>query len=114
MKGLVVRYLGCMAALACCAVVFPGSCALWAAPLGGLVAAVLYSLIRPLLQTLLLPLNLFLLGVLTPLTDALLVLWACAWTPGLSLGYWQAVCAALLISLFWLPYARAKKVALRK
>ncbi len=114
MTGIIARLLGSWGALAVCALLFPGSCTLWGILWGGLALTALYLLIRPLIQTLLLPLNLFLLGLLTPLTDALLVLWACAWTPGTELGYWQAVGAALLLSLFWLPYAKGKRNRLLK
>lgn len=109
MKVLFARLVGCVGAFALCGVLFPGACTLLGALWGGAFLTLLYALIRPLLQTLLLPLNLILFGIFTPLTDALLVLWACAWTPGTSLGYWQAVCAALLVSLFWLPCARGKR-----
>lgn len=109
MKGFLARLLGCFGAFALCGLVFPGSCTLWGVLWGGAVLTALYLFIRPLLQTVLLPLNLILFGLFTPLTDGLLVLWACAWTPGTNMGYWQAVCAALLISLFWLPYTAAKR-----
>lgn len=109
MTAFAARFAGCLGAFGICALVFPGSCTLWGVLWGGLALALLYLLVRPLVQTVILPLNLLLLGVFTPLTDGLLVLWACAWTPGTELGYWQAVAAALLCSLFWLPYVGARR-----
>ncbi len=109
MKAFLARLAGCFCAFLLCGLLFPCSCSLWGALWAGAVLAVFYTLVRPMMQTLLLPLNLFFLGVFTPLTDALLVLWACAWTGGTELGYWQAVCCALLCSLLWLPYSAAKR-----
>ncbi len=106
--ALLVRAVGCVLAFLLCGWAF-GGCSLEGALLGGAVLTLVYILVRPLLQALLLPLNLLLLGVLTPLTDALLVWWACAWTPGTDMGYWQAVCAALLCALLWLPYGAVKQ-----
>ena len=67
------------------------------------------ALHRPLLQLLVSPFNLFVFGLLTPLTDALLILWAAAWVKNLSLHYWEAVLTALLISLAYYPYSVWKK-----
>lgn len=107
MRGILARLFGCWGAFLVCWLLFPGSCTLWGVFWGGLVLTALYVAVRPIIQTLLLPLNLFLLGVFTPLTDALLVLWACAWTPGTGLGWWQALAAALAVSVFWLPYTHS-------
>jgi len=62
-----------------------------------------------LLLTLALPFNLLLFGLVTPLADALLILWTTAWVSGLSLGYWQCVAVALIISLAYYPYSRFKQ-----
>ena len=82
-----------------------GSALLW----GSLMLTVLYTLIRPFIQTLILPLNLFLGGLLTPLTDALLVSWTAACVHGLSLGYWDGVLVSLAIGAAYLPYARRRR-----
>ena len=107
MRAFLVRLLGCWAALSVSALVFH-SFGLLGAAWGGLLLALFYTFLRPLLQAVLLPLNLLLAGALTPLTDAWLVLWAGAWSGG-RLTYWQAVFTALLLLLFYLPYSRAKK-----
>lgn len=103
----IVRLLGCWAALLVSALLFH-SMGLLEAAWGGILLTLFYTFLRPLLQAVLLPFNLLLAGVLTPLTDAWLVLWAAAWSGG-RLGYWQAVFTAVLILLFYLPYSRAKK-----
>lgn len=71
----------------------------------GLMLSVLYIFLRPLVQTLILPLNLLLLGLLTPLTDALLVRWTSAWVGGFSLNYPQSILFALALSAACLPYS---------
>lgn len=114
MKAVLVRLLASWGAFGVCALLFPGSCTLWGVFWGGLVFALLALLVRPLIQTVCLPLNLLLLDLITPLTDGLLVLWACAWTPGTSLGFWQAVLAGLLAALFCLPWSQAKRKKLLK
>ncbi len=109
LAGVAARLAGCLGAFLLCRLLFPGSLSLRGVLFGGLLLTVLYLLIRPVLQAVLLPLNLLFFGVFTPLADALLVLWACAWAPGAALSYWPAVCCALLCSLFWLPYGAAKR-----
>ena len=106
-KPWLVRLLGCWAALLVSALLF-GSFGFWGILWGGALLTLLYGVIRPLLQAVILPLNLFLAVILTPLTDAWLVLWAGAWS-GASLTYWQAVATAALILLFFLPYSTEKR-----
>lgn len=55
----------------------------------------------------LLPVNLPLAGLFTPVVDGLLVAWACAWT-GVSLGLWGCLAAALALGIARLPLARWK------
>ncbi len=110
MKAFLIRLSGCWGALAVFALLFPQAGTLSSVLLGGIVLAVLYALVRPLLQTVLLPFNLLLFGVFTPLTDALLVLWAWSWSGFHGPGYWAAVGCALLLSLFWAPYARSRSM----
>ena len=63
--------------------------------LGGGALLFLWRLLpRPVLLALLLPVNLPLAGLFTPVVDGLLVAWACAWT-GVSLGLWGCLAAAL-------------------
>ena len=109
MNALAIRLLGCLAALALSALLFPGAATLGGVLLGALMLTILYLLIRPLLLTLALPFNLLLFGLVTPLADALLIRWTAAWVGGLSLNYWQCVAAALLISLAYYPYSHWKQ-----
>ena len=67
--------------------------------IGGGWLFVFYLCIRPLMQLIILPLNLLALGILTLVTDALLVLWAAAWTPHLQFTYGQAFLIAACIGL---------------
>jgi len=109
MNALATRFLGCLAALGLGALLFPGAADLNGVLLGALMLTALYLLIRPLLLTLALPLNLLLFGLATPLADALLIRWTAAWVSGLTLSYWQCVAVALIISLAYYPYSRWKQ-----
>lgn len=76
--------------------------------LGGGALLFLWRLLpRPVLLALLLPMNLPLAGLFTPVVDGLLVAWACAWT-GVSLGLWGCLAAALALGIARLPLARWK------
>lgn len=76
--------------------------------LGGGALLFLWRLLpRPVLLALLLPVNLPLAGLFTPVVDGLLVAWACAWT-GVSLGLWGCLAAALALGIARLPLARWK------
>lgn len=108
MRAFLIRLAGCWGALAVFGLLFPGRGSLGGVLWGGALLAVLYVVIRPLLQTVLLPLNLLLFGIFTPLTDAWLVLWAWSWSGFAGFSYWAAVGCALLISLFWAPFARSR------
>ena len=109
MRAIVFRAMGIAGVMACLFAIAPdrcqGSALLW----GSLMLTVLYTLIRPFIQTLILPVNLFLGGLLTPLTDALLVSWTAACVHGLSLGYWDGVLVSLAIGAAYLPYARRRR-----
>jgi uncharacterized membrane protein YvlD (DUF360 family) len=109
MNAIAIRLLGCLAALSLSALLFPGSADLSGVLVGALLLTLLYVLIRPLLLTLALPFNLLLLGLVTPLADALLIRWTAAWVGGLTLTYWQCVAVALLISLAYYPYSCRKQ-----
>jgi uncharacterized membrane protein YvlD (DUF360 family) len=109
MNALATRLLGCLAAFALSALIFPGAADLKGVLLGTLMLTLLYLLIRPLLLTLALPLNLLLMGLVTPLADALLIRWTAAWVSGLTLSCWRCVVVALIISLAYYPYAYWKQ-----
>lgn len=114
MRPLFARIVGLLAALLLIDLIFPdvanGTGLIW----GALLLAVFYVILRPLLQVLILPLNIVMAGLLTPLSDALLVRWAAAWAPGLTLTFWQSLLAALLISLAYYPYVCWKQQRLRR
>ena len=107
------RLIGCFAALMAVGYIFPETVTLMGAVWGSLLLAGFYTLLRPLSEAILLPLNLFLFGLATPFMDALFVLWAAAWINGLSMGYWQAFAAALLISVAFMPYAALRRSGIR-
>lgn len=109
MKAIACRAAGITCVMLCWFLAAPDRCQGGAVLWGSLMLTVLYTLVRPLMQTLILPLNLFLAGLLTPLTDALLVIWTGAWVPGLSLGYWDGVLFSMAAGLAYLPYARRKR-----
>lgn len=114
MNAILARWLGTAATLGATALLCPGLCTgsgvLW----GSVMLTVLYVLIRPLTQTVALPFNLFLGGLLTPLTDALLIWWTSAWVSGLAVGYWQCVALALVISAAYAPYAASRRSRLTR
>lgn len=114
MTAVFARFAGCLFALSVAGLVFPGACTMGGVFWGSVLLTVFYVLLRPLMQVLILPFNLFTFGLLTPITDALFCLWASAWVGGLSLGYLQSVAAALLISLANIPYSAWKKRKLRR
>ena len=109
MNAVLIRFAGCLAALSISTLLFPGAAGLGGIICGALLMTLFYVLIRPLLLTLALPLNLLLFGLVTPLADALLIRWAAAWTADLYLGYWQCVATALIVSLAYYPYSILKQ-----
>ena len=109
MSAIVLRLLGCLIALSLSNLIFPGAATLSGVLFGTLLLTLLYVLIRPLLLTLALPFNLLLLGLITPLADALLIRWTAAWVSGLVLTYWQCVALTLIIGLTYSPYSHWKE-----
>ena len=109
MTALWTRYFGIAFVLFGTSLVCPPLCTPAGALGAGLLLTVFYVLLRPVMQTIILPINALVWGLLTPLTDALLVWWASAWMPGFSVGYWQSVCIAICISLAYYPYSLYKK-----
>jgi len=113
MNVIIIRWLGCLSALALSPLLFPGVATLPGILIGSLMLTILYVIVRPLLLIPALPFNLLLSGLVTPLADALLIRWTAAWVGGLTLTYWQCVATALLISAAYLPYSQAKQRRLR-
>lgn len=109
MNSIASRWLGTVAALALSALIFPGAADVGGVLLGSLMLTILYVLLRPLLLTLALPLNLLLAGLVTPFADALLIRWTAAWVGGLTLTYPQCVAVALLLSAAYWPYSTWKQ-----
>lgn len=107
-KRVIEKFLCCGAAYLCGNILFRGHFS----PLRLLPAAILltvfYLFIRPVFQAVILPLNLFLLGILTPITDGLLVFWA-AGLGGNPFGYWQSVILALFLSLLSVCLNKSRK-----
>lgn len=103
MKAILLYFLSGFAAIGVVNLAAGGS--LLPALPGALLLTLFYVLLRPLMQALLLPANLLLLGLATPFADALLVLWACAWSGGALPGYWTCLLCALFISLAYWPYS---------
>lgn len=110
-EPLLARVAGCVLAFFLCGWVF-GRCSLIGALLGGAVLSLLYVFIRPITKAVALPVDLLLLGALTPVMDALLVLWACAWTPWTTMSFSGALCCGLLCGAFWLLYSCRKRRSL--
>lgn len=105
MRAIVIRFAGCMVALWAACQLFPQAAAEHGILSGSIMLTILYTLLRPLALLLALPFNLHIYGLLTPLVDALFVLWTSAWVGGLSFGYWQSAATALLISAAYYPYS---------
>jgi uncharacterized membrane protein YvlD (DUF360 family) len=109
LRAIGIRLAGIVIVLAVCGWLLPGSLQEGGLLWGSVMLGLLYIFLRPLLLTIVLPLNLLLFGLVTPLADALLVCWTAAWVGGLSLTYWQAVLVALALSLAYLPYSNSKQ-----
>lgn len=110
-EPLLARAASCVLAFLLCGWVF-GECSLIGALLGGGMLFLLYVLIRPITKALALPVDLLFLGLLTPVMDALLVWWACAWTPWTSMGFSGALCCGLVSGALWMLYSCRKRQSL--
>ena len=108
------RLLSILVGLLLCGLVFPGSIALGALVWGTLMLLGLYLLLRPVMQAISTPFNLFLFGLVTPITDALFILWTQAWVLGMSLNYGECIVAAIIISVCYFPYSLYKQHRLLK
>lgn len=109
LRAIGVRLLGIVLVLALCGRLAPGSVLAGGLIWASLMLGLLYTFLRPLLLTLVLPFNLLLFGLLTPLADALLIRWTAAWVNGLTLTYWQSVLVALALGAAYLPYSNWKQ-----
>lgn len=109
MKYCLARLAGGCVGLAAVRLLFHLDFGVWAWLRCGALLCLLYLLVRPLMQLVILPFDLFLFGLVSLFADALLIRWAAAWTPGLSLSYPQALAAALVTGLCFWPYASARK-----
>nr|WP_122012182.1 phage holin family protein [Maliibacterium massiliense] len=111
--AFLARVAGCALSLCAAGLLFPGISSLGGVLWGTLMLTLLYTLLRPAMQAIIAPLNLVVLGLLTPITDALFVWWTSAWVGGLALSYGQSIVVALLISLCFVPYSCWKQRLLR-
>ncbi len=59
MTAVFARFAGCLFALSAAGLVFPGSCTMGGVFWGSILLTVFYVLLRPLMQVLILPFNLF-------------------------------------------------------
>lgn len=109
MKAIIVRFTCCALALWLGCLLFPQACSANGILAGSIMLTILYTILRPLLLAIILVFNLHLFGLLTPLADALFLLWTSAWVNGLSLSYWQSVAMALLVSAAYFPYSLYKE-----
>ena len=103
MKACLIRIAACVIGILAGNVLFDMRLTFAAGCLMTLMLVIMYIVLRPLMQLIVLPFNLFLFGLLTVASDALFVLWASAWTPESSIAYWQAaVIAAVVLGVNWL------------
>lgn len=78
---------------------------IWAALIAVVVIALINTFIKPLILLLTLPINILTLGIFTLVINALLFMFAAYLVPGINVdGFWSALLASILISVFsiWL------------
>ena len=74
---------------------------IWAALIAVVVIALINAFIKPLILLLTLPINILTLGIFTLVINALLFRFAAYLVPGINVdGFWSALLASLLISIF--------------
>ncbi len=74
---------------------------IWAALIAVVVIALINAFIKPLILLLTLPINILTLGIFTLVINALLFMFAAYLVPGINVdGFWSALLASLLISIF--------------
>lgn len=105
MKAILMRFMVCALGLGIGSLLYPQAIATGSILGGSIMLALLFIILRPLLQLFILLPNMLFCGLLTPLADALLLLWTSAWIGGIALGYWQAVAISLLMSVLYHPYS---------
>ncbi len=71
--------------------------------------ALFYLIFKPVGQAIALPLNLILFNLPQLFVDALIVWWASAWTPLLSLTYLESLLIAALAALCFMPYGALRE-----
>ena len=104
MRLLVYRLIGCAAGLLAGRILFNTELSSREIILSVILMALFYTFLRPLINIVILPFNLILLGVPGLLVDALFVYWAA----GRGFGYLQALFIAVIVALCYLPYKRYK------
>ena len=74
---------------------------IWAALIAVVVIALINAFIKPFILLLTLPINILTLGIFTLVINALLFMFAAYLVPGIDVdGFWSALLASLLISIF--------------
>ncbi len=109
MNAFFARILSLAAALAAGLLLLGVPAMFWSGLICLAWTALFYLIFKPVGQAVALPLNLILFNLPQFFVDALLVWWASAWTPGLSLTYLEALLIAALATLCFLPFDAARK-----
>lgn len=109
MKAIMFRLLVSAAGLGVGSLIFPGSVSGVSLLPAAIMLTILYIFLRPALLVVALLPNMFLMGLLTPLADALFICWTGAWVNGMAVGYWQAVALAAIMSCLYYPYSLYRK-----
>lgn len=104
MKLLLNRLIGCSLGLLAGCFIFKVAMSTREIILCVALMTLFYTFLRPLINLIILPFNMLLLGAVGLFADAMLVNWAV----GHNFGYFQALFIAVIIALCYLPYKRSK------
>jgi len=104
MKLLFNRLIGCTLGLLAGCFLFNTDMEIRQIIICVVLMTIFFTYLRPLINLIILPFNIFLLGILGLFADALLVYWAA----GRNFGYLQALFIAVIIALCYLPYKKSK------
>ncbi len=109
MNAFIARSLSLAAAIAAGLLILGVPAQFWAGCIFLAWLALFYLLFKPVGQAIALPLNLFLFNLPQFFVDALIVWWASAWTPGLTLTYLESLLVAALATVCFMPYDAARE-----
>ena len=114
MNAFVARIVSLAAAIAVGLLILGVPAQFWNGLIFIVWLALFYLLFKPVGQAIALPLNLILFNLPQFFVDALLVWWASAWTPLLSLTYLESLLIAALITACFTPFDAARERRLLK